>query len=139
MSLLRCETLWSYPGLDFQQLDLSKAATKLWSEAPIFTYLITELARNQRGVDNAYQRQENTGYVVMIVSILLLKFARNSANAFSRMLGLYLQGSGIKRRAIAVLHGLGVIESYWALDESKKALSDRSEVTVFLERSLLNC
>jgi hypothetical protein len=55
------------------------------------------------------------------------------------MLDLYLQGSGIKRRAIAVLHGLEVIESYWAPDESKKALSDRSEVTVFLESPLLNC
>jgi hypothetical protein len=45
------------PRLDFEQLDLSKAATKLWSEAPVFTYLITELAQNQRGVDNAYQRE----------------------------------------------------------------------------------
>ena len=60
------------PGLDLEQLDLSKAATKLWSEAPVITYLITELAQNQRGVDNAYQPQENTGYVVMIASILLL-------------------------------------------------------------------
>ena len=64
------------PGLDFEQLDLSKAATKLWSEAPVFTYLITELAQNQCGVDNAYQRHENTGYVVMIASILLLTDAR---------------------------------------------------------------
>ena len=56
------------------------------------------------------------------------------------MLGLYLQGSGIKRRVIAVLHGLGIIESYSALDESKKTISSRSEVTVFLmdESSLLN-
>ena len=64
------------PGLDFEQLDLSKAATKLWSEAPVFTYLITELAQNQCGVDNAYQRHENTGYVVMITSIILLTDAR---------------------------------------------------------------
>jgi hypothetical protein len=64
------------PGPDFEQLDISKAATKLWSEAPVFTYLITELARNQRGVHNAYQRHENTGYVVMIASILLLTDAR---------------------------------------------------------------
>jgi hypothetical protein len=56
------------------------------------------------------------------------------------MLGLYLQGSGIKRWVIAVLHGLGVIEGYSALDESKKAISSLSEVTVFLidESPLLN-
>ena len=76
----------------------------------------------------------------MIASILLLKFARNSANSFARMLGLYLQGSGIKRRVVAILHGLGVIEGYSALDESKKAISDRSEVILFLidESPLLN-
>lgn len=85
------------PELDFEQLNLSKAATKLQSEAPLFTYLITKLAQNQRESDNSYKRQADTGYVVMIMSILLLKFARNSANSSARMLGLYLQGSGIKR------------------------------------------
>ncbi|KAN0069928.1 hypothetical protein V8E54_012234 [Elaphomyces granulatus] len=84
------------PELDFEQLNLSKAATKLQSEAPLFTYLITKLAQNQRESDNSYKRQADTGYVVMIMSILLLKFARNSANSSARMLG-YLQGSGIKR------------------------------------------
>jgi hypothetical protein len=128
------------PELDFEQLDLSKTAAELQSKAPVFTYLITELARNQRKVDNTHNRKETTGYTVMVASILLLKFARNSANAFTRMLGLYLQGSGIKRRVMSVLHGLGVIESYSALDESKKALSNRSEVTVSLRYNLLlNC
>lgn len=120
------------PRLDFERLDLSKAVIELRSDAPVFTHLITELAKNQRGVDDACRRKENTGYTVIIASILLLKFSRNSTNSFARMLGLYLQGSGIKRRAISVLHGLGVIESYWALDQSKKPLSDRSEVTVIL-------
>jgi hypothetical protein len=121
---------------------ISKAATKLQSEAPLFTYLITELAQNRHELDNSYKRQQNNGYVVMIASILLLKFARNSPNSFARMLGLYLQGSGIKRRVIAVLHSLGplgVIEDYSALDELKKAISSRSEVTVFLvDETLLN-
>jgi hypothetical protein len=44
------------PELDFEQLNLSKAATKLQSEASLFTYLITELAQNQRESDNSYKR-----------------------------------------------------------------------------------
>ena len=88
------------PELDFEQLNLSKVATKLQSEAPLFTYLITELAQNHCESDNSYKQQANTGYVVMIASILLLKFSRNSANSSVRMLGLYLQGSGIKRRSL---------------------------------------
>ena len=39
------------PELDFEQLNLSKAATKLQSEAPLFTYLIIESAQNQRESD----------------------------------------------------------------------------------------
>jgi hypothetical protein len=66
----------------------------------------------------------------MIASILLLKSSQKTANGFARMLGLYLQGSGLKRRVITVLHGLDIIESYWALDHSKKALSQRSEVSI---------
>jgi hypothetical protein len=106
-SFLNCETSsmvfgrWD-PELDFEQLSLSKTAAELQSKAPVFTYLITELARNQRKVDNTHNRMETTGYTVMVASILLLKFSRNSANAFTRMLGLYLQGSGIKRRVMSV-------------------------------------
>ena len=46
----------------------------------------------------------------MLASILLLKASRNTANRFARMLGLYLHASGVKRRVIEVLDGLGVTE-----------------------------
>jgi hypothetical protein len=116
--------------VDFKDLNLSMAGDELRTHAPILTHLLTELAQNKRGINGSYNRVEDTGYIVMVASILLLKSSQKTANGFARMLGLYLQGSGLKRRVIAVLHGLGIIESYWALDHSKKALSQRSEVSI---------
>jgi hypothetical protein len=116
-------------GEDFKDMDLSMAGKELSEHAPLFTNLMTELAFNTRsGGNQGYSLQEEEGYLVMLASILLLKSSRNTANRFARMLGLYLQGTGVKRRAIEVLDGLGVTECYRTLDDSKKALSTRSEV-----------
>jgi hypothetical protein len=78
--------------------------------------LVHDLSENAR---QDYDREEQNGWVVMIASILLsLGRARNTANNFSRMLGIYLQGLGLKRRGL---------DSYRAIDAAKKTLSVRSE------------
>lgn len=46
------------------------------------------------------------------------------------MPGLYLDGSGVKRRVIKALDGLGVTEGYRALANSKTALSTRLTVCI---------
>jgi hypothetical protein len=86
--------------------------------------LVHDLSENAR---QDYDREEQNGWVVMIASILSLGRARNTANNFSRMLGIYLQGLGLKRRGLQVLHGLGVTDSYRAIGAAKKTLSVRSE------------
>ncbi|KAJ5129433.1 uncharacterized protein N7515_005472 [Penicillium bovifimosum] len=73
------------------------------------TKLIPELVFNTRsGGSPGYARKEEEGYLVMLASILLLKPSRNTASRFARMLELSLQGTGVKRRLIEVLDGLGV-------------------------------
>lgn len=113
---------------DAKDLNLSNASKQLFEHAPMFKTLMTELACNTTSTENRYERVEEEGYLVMLASILLLKASRNSSNRFARMLGLYLYGTGVKRRALEVLDGLGVTESYHALSRSKKALAVRSEV-----------
>jgi hypothetical protein len=116
---------------DFKDIDMSMVGKELSEHAPLFTNLMTELAFNTRsGGNQGYARKEEEGYLVMLASILLLKSSRNTANRFARMLGLYLQGTGVKRRTIEVLDGLGVIECYRTLDGSKKALSTHLEVCI---------
>jgi hypothetical protein len=89
---------------------------------------MVELASNTRSAGGEYHREEEEGYLAMLASILLLKASRNTANRFARMLGLYLHASGVKRRVIEVLDGLGVTEGYHTLANSKEALSTRSTV-----------
>ncbi|XTI94821.1 hypothetical protein V2W45_1253931, partial [Cenococcum geophilum] len=48
----------------------------------------------------------------LITSIIYRSYARSTANFFVKMLGIYLLGSGIKRRVIKVLAGLGFYNSY---------------------------
>ena len=115
---------------DFKDMDMSMVGRELSEHAPLFTNLM-ELACNTRsGGNQGYSRKEEEGYLVMLASILMLKSSRNTANRFARMLGLYLQGTGVKRRAIEVLDGLGVTECYRTLDDSKQALSTHSEVCI---------
>lgn len=116
---------------DSKLIDLSMAGKELIERAPLFTDFMTKLALNTKsGGNQGYLRQEEEGYLVMVASILLLKCSRNNANRFARILGLYLQGTGVKRRAIEVLDGLGITECYRTLDNSKKELSIRSEVCI---------
>jgi hypothetical protein len=51
-------------------------------------------------------RKDKPGRAVTITTILNLSRARESANFFARVLGIYLHGSGVRRRVISTLQGL---------------------------------
>lgn len=72
-------------------------------------------------------RNLHLGRVVLLISILSLGRARNSANCFARLLGLHLQGMGVKRRVLSLLHGLGLIDGYKTLNCQKMGLAERSK------------
>jgi hypothetical protein len=114
---------WSAEA-EFEELEIPRAVSNVKSHAPLLYQLVHDLSENAWQV---YDREEQNGRVVMIASILSVGRARNKANNFSRMLGLYLQGLGLKRRGLQVLHGLGVTDGYRSIDASKKTLSVRSE------------
>jgi hypothetical protein len=115
---------WSVE-VEFEDIQIPRAADNIKRHAPLLYQLVHGLAENSR---KDYNREEQNGRLVLVASILSLGRARNTANCFSRLLGLYLQGTGLKRRGLQVLHGLGVIENYRTIDEAKKGLALRSEV-----------
>ncbi|KAJ5131136.1 uncharacterized protein N7515_007175 [Penicillium bovifimosum] len=117
---------------DVRQLDMSMMGKELSEHAPLFTNLMTELACNTSAIMNGYVRKEEEGYLVMLASILLLKSSRNTANRFARMLGFYLQGSGVKRRTIEVPDGLGVTECYWTLRNTTTDFVYRCHIHTFV-------
>lgn len=114
---------WSAEA-DFESLEVPCTANNIKRHAPLLYRLVHDLSENAR---QDYDREEKNGRVVTIASILSVGRARNTANSFSRMLGLYLQDLGLKRRGLQVLHGLGITDSYRAIDAAKKTLSVRSE------------
>ena len=72
-------------------------------------------------------RKPQPGRVVLLTSILSLGRARSSANCFARLFGLHLQGMGVKRRVLSLLHGLGLIDGYKTLNCQKMGLAERSK------------
>ena len=50
------------------------------------------------------------------------------ADFFSKVLDVYLQGSGVKRRVVNTLAGLGVCNSYKAGRNLMKQIAERAEV-----------
>ena len=79
--------------------------------------LVHGIAENAR---QDYNREEQNWRMVFIASLLSVGRARNTANYFSRLLGLYLQGTGLKRRGLQVHHGLVVIMGQDHLKNLKK-------------------
>lgn len=114
---------WS-AEVEFESLQIPRAADDVKKYAPVLYQLVHGLAENAR---QDYNREEQNGRIVLVTSVLSVGRARNTANCFSRLLGLYLQSAGLKRRGLQVLHGLGVIENYRTIDEAKKVLGVRSE------------
>src|SRR6267378_3646486 len=68
------------------------------------------------------------GRIASIVSILQLARHRETANFFARSLGLFLKDLGLKRRGIQVLHGLGLIDSYYTLQSAGEGLIKHARV-----------
>lgn len=60
-----------------------------------------------------------------LASILSLGRARSSADYFARLLSLHLQGMGVRRQALPLLHGLGLIDGYKTLNCRGMGLAER--------------
>ena len=111
--------------MNLDRLDLSCISDEVKEHALLLYQLINGLAENARqDVSSRYYNcKKHGGQVVMIASMLSVEQSCNTVNCFSHMLRLYLQGTGLKRQALQILHGLEIIDSYHALDNTKNALS----------------
>jgi hypothetical protein len=112
------------PDLEFKDIQLSQGYETINQHAPLLCQLMEGLSAQSR-IDKS--RNPHPGRVVLLTSILSLGRARNSANCFARLLGLHLQGMGVKRRVLSLLHGLGLIDGYRTLNCQKMGLAERSK------------
>jgi hypothetical protein len=110
--------------LEFKDVQLSQGYEAISQYAPLLCQLMEGLSAQLRSDES---RNPHPGRVVLLTSILSLGRARNSANCFARLLGLHLQGMGVKRRVLSLLHGLGLIDGYKTLNCQKMGLAERSK------------
>jgi hypothetical protein len=110
--------------LEFKDVQLSQGYEAINQHAPLLCQLMEGLSAQSR-TDKS--RNPHPGRVVILTSILSLGRARSSANCFARLLGLHLQGMGVKRRVLSLLHGLGLIDGYKTLNCQKMGLAERSK------------
>jgi len=110
--------------LEFEDVQLSQGYEMISQYAPLLCQLLEGLSAQSRSDGS---RNPNPGRVVLLTSILSLGRARSSANCFARLLGLHLQGTGVKSRVLSMLHGLGLIDGYKTLNRQKMGLAERSK------------
>ena len=103
---------------EINQLDLSCAFRDLERLAPVLLQLLKLLLfLSVSGKISQFVSFESIeGRFVLIFSILCFTRRRNTCNNIPRLLGLYFQSMGVKRRVLQVLAGLGICESYHTIN-----------------------
>ena len=103
---------------EFKRLDLPSCFTEIRRLAPRLLELLELLTAPLRERDDTPNRQSEPleGRYILILSIVSFTRRRNTCNNLPRMIGLYLQSMGVKRRVLQVLAGLGVCEGYHAIN-----------------------
>jgi hypothetical protein len=105
-------------SIDFDTLDFSLAFRIMEETAPTWHAMVLRLISNQRTHRLSYTGNTNSLAVTLskrlfaITSMICHSRAKQQSNVLSSMLAVYLVGSGVKRRVIEVLSGLGICYSY---------------------------
>jgi hypothetical protein len=99
-----------------ENIDYSLAFKVIESNAPTWTALLTTLMSNQRHDWSSYgalqARQPNQQRAYFITALLCRCRAQHTASFLAKSIGIYLHGSGVKRRVLELLAGLGICDSY---------------------------
>ena len=122
------------PSMNIEEINFKEVYNEIEEHGPRLLRVIDGSALAQRA--DKHIRKDKPGRVVTITSILSLGYAQKSANCFARVLGIYLHGSGVRRRVISTLQGLGLVESYQTIHQTIKGISELSKVEVSVNLTL---
>jgi hypothetical protein len=128
--------------IDFDTLDFSVACDAIQDKAPSLYASLHDLTQNHRAHRESYPSDVDRGNIVlMVVSMLSYARAKKTSNFIPSLLGMSLSTSGVKRRVVSVLHGLGICPSYKTGSRLLAGLEKRAEVcikSIVLLRTCLN-
>lgn len=109
-----------------QALDMKQAMDELKNKAPLLYQTLDYLMTAHR---SDYTRSENLHQyrAVILCSILCFTRAAKTSNYIPSFLGLYLHGSGVKRRVISTVAGLGLCVSYNTTSRNIEQISETTK------------
>ena len=116
------------PDFNLEDLNFTHAIGDIEKFAPNLSILINGSSEGIR--TDKHTRKEQPGRIVMIAAVLSLGRARQSANLLARALGVYLHTSGVRRRVISTLHGLGIVDSYHTIHRTIQEIAKRSQESI---------
>jgi hypothetical protein len=113
---------------DLDNLTFEGARNEIVRWAPQWANLLDQLLQNTRASWQSYCPPKKTSYdgaMYLITSIICRARAKKRSNFFAKMFGVYLHGSGTRRRVIEVLSGLGVCDTYKVINEQLTKVASR--------------
>jgi hypothetical protein len=118
-----------------EKLDYALAFEVIESNAPTWTFLLTQLMSHQRHSWSSYgpskNWQPNKQQVYLITAIICRCRARGTANFLAKTMGVYFHGSGVKRRVIEALAGLGICDSYQVVNQMISNIAEYAKVSIY--------
>jgi hypothetical protein len=120
------------PTMDLTKMDYSQTAATIQDVAPTWYALMMGVMSNRRAGRQTYPAKDQTlaleRRLFTITSMVCFSRARNTSNHLSSSLDLYLLGSGVHRRVIEVLSGLGICHSYHHANSLMNKIADNARV-----------
>lgn len=118
---------------ELEQIDFEGAFQAIHRTAPTWHKLLHAVLLNQRSHRPSYPAsanndQHNVKKLYILTSIACSSRAKKQSNFMLSWLDIYFHGSGVKRRVIETLAGLGVCHSYSQGNRLMEQLKERSKV-----------
>jgi hypothetical protein len=121
-----------------EDFDYSEAVKVIKEKAPQWYSLLLRLMRNERSHRTSYGANADSSLrsldkrILCISSLIVHSRAKQRSNHLPAMLGVYLLGSGTKRRVVDTLAGLGICQGY---HQCNRIMQDAAQE----ERRYLSC
>ncbi len=119
-------------NIDLDTLDFSRAFSIIEKTAPTWHTMLLRLICNQRAHRSSYIGNTESSMIILskrlfaITSMICHSRAKQQSNVLSSILALYLIGSGVKRRVIEVLSGLGICYGYHQANRLIRDIAENS-------------
>jgi hypothetical protein len=119
-----------------QELDFSKAFELIKQRAPRWYNAMATLLSHERHEHASFvkprdlkkSQEKIDRQIFMITSMICSAQAKTRSNFFASIIDIYLMGSGVKRRVIETLSGLGICHSYSKANKVLHTVSNTARV-----------